>query len=71
MLTPADIFRALALLGNILFLVYLAAFLVCLRAAWKFVGKTMADHKQRRLLQSAACLAVTAFFMFPIGKDYI
>ena len=71
MLTPADIFKALALLGNILSFVYLAVFLLSLRAAWKFVGKTMADHKQRCLLQSAACLAVTALFMFPIGKDYM
>ena len=71
MLTPADIFKALALLGNILSLVYLAVFLLSLWATWKFVGKTMADHKQRRLLQSAACLAVTALFMFPIGKDYM
>lgn len=71
MLTPADIFSVLALLGNILSFVYLAVFLLSLRAAWKFVGKTMADHKQRCLLQSAACLAVTALFMFPIGKDYM
>ena len=70
MLTPADIFKALALLGNILSFVYLAVFLLSLWATWKFVGKTMADHKQR-LLQSAACLAVTALFMIPIGIDYI
>ena len=56
MLTPADIFKALALLGNILSLVYLAVFLLSLRVAWKFVGKTMVDHKQRRLLQSAPAL---------------
>ena len=71
MLTPVDIFKALALLGNILLLVYLAVFLLSLWATWKFVGKTMADHKQRRLLQSAACLAITALFMIPIGKDYM
>lgn len=71
MLTPADIFSVLALLGNILSFVYLAVFLLFLWATWKFVGKTMADHKQRRLLQSAACLAVTALFMIPIGKDYM
>ena len=45
MLTPADIFKALALLGNILFLVYLILFPFYLRAAWKFVGKMVADHK--------------------------
>ena len=71
MLTPADIFSVLALLGNILSFVYLAVFLLSLWATWKFVGKTMADHKQRCLLQSAACLAVTALFMIPIGKDYM
>jgi len=71
MLTPADIFKALALLGNILSFVYLAVFLLSLWATWKFVGKTMADHKQRCLLQSAACLAVTALFMIPVGKDYM
>ena len=71
MLTPADIFKALALLGNILSFVYLVVFLLSLWAIWKFVGKTMADHKQRCLLQSAACLAVTALFMIPIGKDYM
>ena len=71
MLTPADIFSVLALLGNILSFVYLAVFLLSLWATWKFVGKTMADHKQRRLLQSAACLAVTVLFMIPIGKDYM
>ena len=71
MLTPADIFKALALLGNILFLVYLILFPFYLRAAWKFVGKMVADHKQRRWLQIAACLVVTVFFISPFAKDYL
>ena len=71
MLTPADIFKALALLGNILFLVYLILFPFCLRAAWKFAGKMVADHKQRRWLQIAACLVVTVFFISPFAKDYL
>lgn len=31
----------------------------------------MENHRWRRRLQSVACLAVTALFMIPIGKDYI
>ena len=71
MLTPADIFSVLALLGNILFYTYLFTFLLCLLVAWIIVGKAMENHRWRRRLQSAACLAVTALFMIPIGKDYM
>ncbi|WP_298643439.1 hypothetical protein [uncultured Cardiobacterium sp.] len=71
MLTPANIFNALALLGNILFYTYLFTFLLCLLIAWIIVGKAMENHRWRRRLQSVACLAVTALFMIPIGKDYI
>ena len=71
MLTPADIFSVLALLGNILFYTYLFTFLLCLLVAWIIVGKAMENHRWRRRLQSAACLAVTTLFMIPIGKDYM
>ena len=71
MLTPADIFSVLALLGNILFYTYWFTFLLCLLVAWIIVGKAMENHRWRRRLQSAACLAVTTLFMIPIGKDYM
>lgn len=47
--TPADIFKALALLGNILSLVYLAVFLLSLRAALNL------SAKRRQTTNNAVC----------------